>query len=206
MPTAEAGRSPDHQPGHDRRAPGFEMTGEVVLHRGQVITLTRATFSDPGGRPFERDVVRHPGAVAVVAVTDTDAVVLVHQYRPALDQWLLEVPAGTCDVTDEPGEATARRELAEEAGYAARELRLLTRCAITPGFCDEVSTLYLATGLTPVPVDRQGIEEHHMRVEAVPLSDFDALVDDGTVIDATTILGVGLARRHLAADRVNGRS
>jgi len=201
MPTAEVGRPPDHGPGHDRRAPGFEMTGEVVLHRGRVITLTRATFSDPRGKPFERDVVRHPGAVAVVAVTDADAVVLVHQYRPALDQWLLEVPAGTCDVADEPGEATARRELAEEAGYAARELHLLTRCAITPGFCDELSTVYLATGLTPVPVDRQGIEEHHMRIEAVPLSDFDALVDDGTVIDATTILGVGLALRHLAAHR-----
>jgi 8-oxo-dGTP pyrophosphatase MutT (NUDIX family) len=206
MPTAEVGRSsddqpdhqPDHEPDHRRRAPGFEMTGEVVLHRGRVVTLTRATFSDPRGKPFERDVVRHPGAVAVVAVTDADAVVLVHQYRPALDQWLLEVPAGTCDVTGEPGDATARRELAEEAGYAARELHLLTRCAITPGFCDELSTVYLATGLTPVPVDRQGIEEHHMRIEEVPLADFDALVDDGTVIDATTILGVGLARRRLA--------
>ena len=204
MPTAEVDRPPDHQPGHDRRAPGFEMSGEVVVHRGRVITLTRATFSDPSGRSFDRDIVRHPGAVAVVAVTDADAVVLVHQYRPALDRWLLEVPAGTCDVAGEPGEATARRELAEEAGYAARELRLLTRCAITPGFCDELSTVYLATGLSPVPVDRQGVEEHHMRVEAVPLSGFDALVDDGTVIDATTILGVGLARRHLAADRVTG--
>jgi len=204
MPTAEVDRSPDHQPGHDRRPPGFEMSGEVVVHQGRVITLTRATFSDPSGRSFDRDIVRHPGAVAVVAVTDADAVVLVHQYRPALDRWLLEVPAGTCDVAGEPGEATARRELAEEAGYAARELRLLTRCAITPGFCDELSTVYLATGLSPVPVDRQGVEEHHMRVEAVPLSGFDALVDDGTVIDATTILGVGLARRHLAADRVTG--
>jgi len=208
MPTAEVGRppdGPDHPPGHERQASGFEMTGETVLHRGRVITLTRATFSDPGGRPFERDVVRHPGAVAVVAVTDADAVVLVHQYRPALDQWLLEIPAGTCDITGEPGEATARRELAEEAGYAARQFRLLTRCAITPGFCDELSAVYLATGLSPVPVDRQGIEEHHMHIETVPLSAFDALVDDGSVIDATTIMGVGLALRHLAADRMTGR-
>jgi 8-oxo-dGTP pyrophosphatase MutT (NUDIX family) len=177
------------------------MTGEEVLHRGWVITLTKATFIDPDGTPFERDILRHPGAVAVVAITEEDEVVMVHQYRPALDQWLLEIPAGTCDVTGEPGEVTARRELAEEVGYAATALRPLTRCAITPGFCDELSTIYLATGLSRVPVDRQGTEERHMRIEAVPLTRFDAMVDDGTIIDATTILGVGLAQRHLAGRR-----
>jgi ADP-ribose pyrophosphatase len=177
------------------------MAGEQVLHRGWIISLTKATFVDPDGVSFERDVVRHPGAVAVVAVTDAAAVVMVHQYRPALDQWLLEIPAGTCDVDGEPDEVTARRELAEEAGYSAHSLSLLTRCAITPGFCDELSAIYLATGLGEVPVDRQGIEERYMRIEEVPLSRFDALVDDGTIIDASTILGVGLARRRLAAGR-----
>jgi 8-oxo-dGDP phosphatase len=177
------------------------MVGEEVLHRGWIISLTKATYLDPDGMSFERDVVRHPGAVAVVAVTDADAVVMVHQYRPALDQWLLEIPAGTCDVDGEPDEATARRELAEEVGYSARELRLLTRCAITPGFCDELSAIYLATGLGQVAVDRQGIEERYMEIEEVPLARFDALVDDGTIIDASTILGVGLAQRRLAAGR-----
>jgi 8-oxo-dGTP pyrophosphatase MutT (NUDIX family) len=177
------------------------MAGEEVVHRGWVITLTKATFVDPGGETFERDIVRHPGAVAVVAVTDEDAVVLVHQYRPALDRWILEIPAGTCDVAGEPDDVTARRELAEEVGYSAEHLRLLTRCAITPGFCDELSSIYLATGLTPVPLNRQGIEERYMQVTEVPLSRFDALVDDGTIIDASTIIGVGLAQRHLAGDR-----
>jgi ADP-ribose pyrophosphatase len=138
----------------------------------------------------------------VVAVTGEDAVVMVHQYRPALDRWLLEIPAGTCDVDGEPAQVTARRELAEEVGYSADDLQLLTRCAITPGFCDELSAVFLATGLGAVPLDRQGIEERFMRVEEVPLSRFDALVDDGTIIDATTILGVGLAQRRLAAGRV----
>ena len=172
-----------------------------MLHRGWAITLTKATFLDPDGEPFERDIVRHPGAVAVVAVTDADAVVMVHQYRPALDQWLLEIPAGTCDVKGEAGLVTAQRELAEEVGYAADELSLLTRCAITPGFCDELSSIYLGTGLSEVPVDRQGIEERYMRIEEVPLSRFGGLVDDGTIIDATTILGVCLAQRRLAAGR-----
>jgi 8-oxo-dGTP pyrophosphatase MutT (NUDIX family) len=123
----------------------------------------------------------------------------VHQYRPALDGWILEVPAGTCDVEGEPDDVTARRELAEEVGYAAAELDLLARCAVTPGFCDEFTSVYLATGLTPVPTDRQGIEERHMRVEPIPLARFDQLVDDGAIVDATTILGVGLARRRLDA-------
>ncbi len=171
----------------------------MVLHRGRFITVTRATFVDPDGHSFERDVVRHPGAVAMVAVTDNHAVLLVQQYRPAVDQWLLEVPAGTCDIEGEPGETTARRELAEEVGYAAGHLHLLTRCAITPGFCDEYSSVYLCTGLSPVPLDRQGTEERFMRVVEVPLDRFDGMVDDGTIVDATTILGVALARRHLSA-------
>jgi ADP-ribose pyrophosphatase len=193
-PTDEA--SPWSVPRAD--LPRFEPTGEEVIHRGWVLTLVEAGFVDPDGRPFQRDVVRHPGAVAVVAVTDRQSVVLVHQYRPAVDSWVLEVPAGTRDVADEEVADTARRELAEEAGYAATTLTLLTECLITPGFCDEVSSVYLATGLHPVPADRQGVEEGYLRVVEVPLDRFDQLVDDGTIVDATTILGVGLARRHLA--------
>ncbi len=181
--------------------PTFRSTGEQVVARGWVITLNRAGFLDPNGVAFERDVVRHPGAVAVVAVTDDASVVLVRQYRPALDRWILEIPAGTCDVVGEPDVDAARRELAEEVGYAADRLDLLTRTAMTPGFCDQISSVYLGTGLTPVPLGRQGIEEGYMRIEHVPLTRFDALVDDGTVIDATTILGVGLARRRLATLR-----
>jgi ADP-ribose pyrophosphatase len=163
--------------------------------------MVRATFVDPDGTPFERDIVRHPGAVAVVAVTDDDAVVLVRQYRPAVERWLYEIPAGTCDVAGEAPEVTAGRELAEETGRSAGALRLLTRCLNTPGFCDEVTTIYLATGLARVDDDRQGIEERFLTVEELPLDRFDDLVDDGTIVDAATILGVGLARRHLAAGR-----
>ena len=100
--------------------PRFEMTGEEVIHRGWAITVTLAHFTDPDGVAFDRDVIRHPGAVAVVAITDDDAVVLVQQYRGAVDRWLLELPAGTRDVEGEPAEVTANRELAEEVGYSAR--------------------------------------------------------------------------------------
>ena len=72
---------------------------------------------------------------------------------------------------------------------------------ITPGFCDEFTGIYLATGLRPVPDDRQGAEERFLEVVEVPLDRFDAMVDDGSVIDASTILGVGVARRRLGARR-----
>ncbi|MGD0393696.1 MAG: NUDIX hydrolase [Acidimicrobiales bacterium] len=185
----------------DAELPRFEMTGEEVLHRGWAITVTLAHFTDPDGVAFDRDVIRHPGAVAVVAITDDDTVVLAQQYRGAVDRWLLELPAGTCDVEGEPAEVTANRELAEEVGYSASKLTLLTRCAITPGFCDEYASIFLGTGLTPVPFDRQGIEEGFMQVVEVPLHRFDAMVDDGTIVDAATILGVGLARRRLGTGR-----
>ncbi len=169
------------------------------MHRGWAISLVRATFVDPEGSEFERDIVRHPGAVAVVAVTGRDTVLLVRQYRPAVDRWVLEIPAGTRDVEGEPEEVTATRELAEEVGRAAKRLELLTRCVITPGFCDEVATIYLATGLSLVAIDRRGIEERFMSTVEVALDEFDAMVDAGGIVDASTILGVGLARRRLAA-------
>jgi 8-oxo-dGTP pyrophosphatase MutT (NUDIX family) len=186
------------RPGSD---PAFSKTGETLIHQAWFISMVRATFVDPDGNQFEREIVRHPGAVAVVPVTDDESVLLVRQYRPAVDQWLYEIPAGTCDVKGEPLETTAHRELIEEIGHQAKELTELTRCLNTPGFCDEVTTIFLATGLTQVADNRQGIEEHYMTVEKIPLRDFDARVDDGTIVDAATILGVGLARRRLAATR-----
>lgn len=193
MPSAEAGRSPG------TGLPDFTPLREETVHQGWFIRVQRATFLDPDGVAFERDIVRHPGAVAVVAITDANAVVLCRQYRPAVNQWLLEIPAGTCDVDGEPFEETARRELAEEVGYSPERLDLLTRSVITPGFCDEFTSIYLATGLRVVPSDRQGVEERYMEVVEVPLDRFDAMVDDGSIIDASTILGVGLAVRRLAA-------
>jgi ADP-ribose pyrophosphatase len=198
---AEPAGAEDQPPWDPDDLPRFRQVSEEVVQKGWAITLTKTTVVDPDGETFERDVVRHPGAVAVVAITDDDTVVLVLQYRAAVDGWLLELPAGTCDVKGEAAIEAARRELAEEVGYAAPELTLLTRCAITPGFCDEFASIFLATGLTKVPVDRQGIEEGYMRIVEVPLRRFDSLVDDGTIVDAATILGVGLARRRLATGR-----
>ena len=194
MPSAEAGGlTPDGE------LPVFTPLHEETLHEGWFIRIQRATFRDPDGREFVRDIVRHPGAVAVVAVTAAGSVLLVRQYRAPVDAWLLEIPAGTRDVDGEPPEQTAVRELAEEVGVRADRIEPLVHMANTPGFCDELTWVYLATGLHEVPTDRQGAEERYMERVEIPLAEFDAMVDDGRIVDAQTILGVGLARRRLAA-------
>lgn len=181
-----------------RAAGGFRRLDERVVHRGHVVTTVTAAFAAPDGHRFERDIVRHPGAVAVVPVSEAGTVTLVRQYRAPVDRWVAEVPAGTRDVDGEDLEATARRELAEEVGLAAERLELLVRTLNTPGFCDEETAVYLATGLSPVADGRRGVEEEHLEVVEVALDAFDGLVDGGTIVDAVTILGVGLARRRLA--------
>ncbi|MED5221337.1 MAG: NUDIX hydrolase, partial [Actinomycetota bacterium] len=147
---------------------GFTRTNEEVLHVGHVITLARATFEGPAGEVMERDVVQHPGAVAVVAI-DGDDVVLVNQYRPVLERQMLELPAGKLDVPGEDRRTAARRELVEEAGYDAPALVELGSFHNSIGFCDEHTTIYLATELVPATPLAASIEEEYLTVERVPL-------------------------------------
>jgi 8-oxo-dGTP pyrophosphatase MutT (NUDIX family) len=179
---------------------GFRFLGETVRFRGWRIALTEARFAAPDGSEFVRDVVRHPGAVAVVAVTDEDEVLLVRQYRGPVDRELLEIPAGTRDVDGEPPLETARRELLEEVGVHAGRIRLLGTMLNSPGFCDEETHLFLATDLTAGASARHGVEEEHMAVVPVALSDVDSLVARSELVDGQTILGLLMARAVLARD------
>jgi 8-oxo-dGTP pyrophosphatase MutT (NUDIX family) len=176
----------------------FRPLGEEVRVEGWRISFVQATYAAPDGTVFTRDVIRHPGAVAVVPVTDAGSVLLVRQYRGALDRELLEIPAGTRDVDGEPPEETARRELTEEVGVVATDMRLLATMANSPGFCDELTLLYLATGLRTGHIERHGEEESYMEVVEIDFADVDAMVASGELIDAQTILGLLLARQALA--------
>ena len=108
------------------------------------------------------------------------------------------MPAGLRDVDGEPPEVTARRELVEEAGLQAERVEHLVTFHNSPGFTDEAVVLYVATGLSPVPDDRQGIEEQHMAVERVPLGTALAMVDDGRITDAKTVIGLQAVARRVA--------
>ncbi len=174
----------------------FTKVGDAEVHRGFRFTVNRVRYRAADGTEFDRDVVRHPGAVAVVPLHADGSVTLVRQFRAALDGDLLELPAGLRDVEGEPDLRTAERELIEEAGLAADHLEPLVTFHNSPGFCDETVGVFLATGLHDVADDRQGIEELHMTIERVPLDDALAMIADGRITDAKTIIGLTLTARR----------
>lgn len=178
---------------------GFQKVHEDIVFRGHLISVAKGTFQDPSGQRFERDLVHHPGAVSVVPVfEDKRTVLLVRQYRAAVDRVLLEIPAGKRDVDGEDPEVTAARELEEEVGLRAGRLRKLAEFFNSPGFCDEHSFVYMATGLEGAEVSAQGVEEEHMTVEEVALDDVASLIASGDLVDAKSIIGLALAREALA--------
>jgi ADP-ribose pyrophosphatase len=180
--------------------PSFRKIREEELLRAWLFKVHKVYVEDPNGAPFDRFVIRHPGAVAIVPLHDDGHVTLVRQYRAPVDAMVLEIPAGTCD-RKESLEDTAHRELAEECGLAAASLEVLLGTWNTPGVSDQETWLYLATGLTEVEARPDGIEEGFMTIEKVHLDDIDALVADGTIKDESTVLGLYMAR-----DRFRGRA
>jgi ADP-ribose pyrophosphatase len=179
--------------------PGFRRVSEEELLRAWLFRVDRLHLLDPEGNEFERVVVHHPGAVTVVPAHDDGTVTLVRQYRAAVDAMVLEVPAGTRDQEGESAEATARRELAEEAGLEAAHWEPLIETWNTPGVSDQHTTIFLATGLSECESKPDGVEEGYLEVERVRLADLDALVVAGTLKDETTVLGLYMARARLAA-------
>ena len=178
---------------------GFAKRTERVVYRGHVVTVAESTFVGPEGEEFQRDVVRHPGAVSVVPVLDDgETVVLVRQYRTAIEGDLLEIPAGKLDVDGEAPEAAAARELEEEVGYRAGRLERLAEFYNSPGFCDEHSVVFVAFDLEACPSSAQGVEERHLAIEHVALPDVPAMVADGRLVDAKTIIGLTLTRERLS--------
>lgn len=171
----------------------FTKVADTQIHQGFRFTVNRVRYRTADGTEFDREIVRHPGAVAVVPLHDDGTVTLVRQFRAALDTDLLELPAGLRDVAGEPDLRTAERELIEEAGLAADHLEVLVNFHNSPGFCDESVGVFLATGLHQVADDRQGIEEQHMTIERLPLDHALTMIGDGRITDAKTIIGLTLA-------------
>lgn len=180
-------------------APRFRHLGDRRVHQGHIWHVAVGTFESPDGELFERDIVRSPGAVAVVPVLfdgDVPVVVFVRQYRPVFDRYVLEIPAGMRDVADEPVEVTATRELTEETGYVAGRLDYLSQFYPSAGMTDSVLHLYLATDLTEADRDVHGPEETHMEVVRIPLADAVAQVVADEIHDAKTVIGLLLVDRR----------
>jgi ADP-ribose diphosphatase len=179
--------------------PGFRVIGSEVVAEAGFLTLTEERIQGPDDAEFARTVVRHPGAVVVVPVIGDEAL-LVRQFRAAVGNDLLEVPAGKRDVDGELPEETARRELEEEIGHRPGRLVKLAEFYNTPGFCDEYTHLFLALDLEDLGGNRaEGPEERAMTMERVPLARVEELISSGELCDAKSIIGLLLARRFIDA-------
>jgi ADP-ribose pyrophosphatase len=180
----------------------YELLASEPVYEGHVLTLVKDTVGMPDGGSSVREVVRHPGAVAVVALDDEDRVVLLRQYRHPVGGYLWELPAGLRDADGEPPLATAQRELAEEVQLAAERWSLLTTTYSTPGFCDEMVLVYLAEGLSDADPPEGFTVEHEeldMQIERVPLADAVQRVYDGDIRNSAAVIGLLAAAQHLAA-------
>ncbi len=172
----------------------IEVVERRGVFKGRVVDLSVERVRLPNGNVCELELIRHPGASAVVPVDDAGRVLLVRQYRHATRGFVLEVPAGKLDPGESP-ETCALREVEEETGHRPRDLAALGWIWTTPGFTDERIWLFLATGLTPTRQDLQ--HDEVLTVERLPLADAVARAESGDIVDAKSVCALLRAARHL---------
>ncbi len=151
------------------------------------MTLNLETVTLPNGLSVELEVVRHPGAAAIVPLKDEETVILIRQYRLAAGGYIFEIPAGKLHPEEDPAHC-ATRELEEEIGYRAGRLNKIATFFTAPGFTDEVMHLYVARDLTRGVQALDGDEV--LEVVEMPLEKAMAHIQDGTIRDAKTIIGL----------------
>ena len=183
----------------------MELT-ERTLHsktvfEGRIITVQVDEARLPDGKTAGREVVRHPGGVVVVAVTDDGQVYLERQFRTALGCVITELPAGKREPGEDP-DLTARRELKEETGLVAQRWEKLGEIITTPGFSDETLHIYLATGLAQQATERD--EDEFIELFTLPLETAYQEAMNGALPDAKTIAGLAMAHARWTAEHTKG--
>lgn len=171
----------------------FETTSSRILHQGNIFALRVDNVRMPGDSTAKREVVEHYGAVAVVAmdsVSPAGNILMIYQYRHPFGRRLWELPAGLLDAGGEAPQLTAARELAEEAGLAARDWQVLVDLDTTPGFSDESVRVYLATGLTEVGRPAAHDEEADITLRWYPIAEAVGLVFSGEIVNSIAVAGI----------------
>ena len=158
-----------------------------LIYDGQIVKLRVDIVSMPGGRETRREIVEHSDCVAIVAIDANDNVLLVNQFRKAVEKELLEIPAGGIDPAEDPVTAV-RREMREETGYLPQKVERLGGFYPTPGYCTEYLHLYLATDLTPSQLFAEDTES--IKLVRVPISQVPSLIASGKICDAKSIAGL----------------
>jgi ADP-ribose pyrophosphatase len=157
------------------------------IYTGRVITLNIDTVTLPNGVTVDLEMVRHPGAAAVVPLKEDGKVILIRQFRHAAGGFIYEIPAGKLHQGEDPT-VCAGRELEEEVGYRASQLDLLSSIFTAPGFTDEVIHIYKATELTP---GRQQLDRDEvLEVIEMPLQEAIRMIETGAIRDAKSIVGL----------------
>lgn len=159
----------------------------TCLHQGKIITLVKEKVQYEDGQDKIFDVILHPGAVAMIPIDQEGNLILVKQWRRAAKQILLELPAGTLEVNEQPAQC-AQRELQEEIGYRANQLIPLGGFFTAPGFCNEYIYLYLAKDLNHSALI--GDDSDQIDLEILPLQKALDFINEGKIIDAKTIAGI----------------
>ncbi len=169
----------------------FPVESTKDVHVGRVMALRSDEVVMPGGRVATREILEHPGAVAIAALDVDDRLMMIHQYRHPVRRRLWELPAGLLDVAGEDPVEAAKRELAEEAGLAATEWSVLLDVVPSPGFSDESVRVYCARGVTEVGrPNLSDDEEADLSVRWVTLSGAVRMVLAGTIVNAVTVAAV----------------
>jgi 8-oxo-dGDP phosphatase len=184
----------------------WPVVSSAELLRSRLVTVRSDEVRTPDNHVAERDVVLHPGAVAVLALDDADRILMIRQYRHAVGRLLWEIPAGLRDVAGEKPWVTAQRELVEEAGYRARDWRVLADYFSSPGFSTERLRIFLARGLELVPAAERHFvprdEEAHLLLDWLPLDEAVGKVFAGELHNGPAVLAVmaGYAARSEGYD------
>lgn len=166
-----------------------------MVYKGRIVNLRIDNVELPDGKTAKREVVEHGGAVAVVPLDEKNEILMVRQYRYPVGKVLLEVPAGMVEEGEAP-EVCAARELAEETGCEARELKLLFSFYSTPGFTTEKLYVFLARGLKCMK--NHPDEDEFIELSRVPLDRALEMVDSGEICDAKSIIGILAAKRAIS--------
>jgi ADP-ribose pyrophosphatase len=168
-----------------------------TLYHGRIIDLIIEEVENPPGNIRKREIISHPGGSVVIPLLENGDIILVRQYRYPLKKFILEVPAGKLEPNEDPLEA-AKRELQEETGYTAEKYEKLTAMFTTPGFCNEVLHIYLATKLQKSEQGQNLDEgEQSLTVEHLPLTTVVEMIESGEITDSKTIAGILLTERKL---------
>jgi 8-oxo-dGDP phosphatase len=184
----------------------WPVVSSAELARSRLVTVRSDMVRTPENNVTERDVVLHPGAVAVLALDDADRILMIRQYRHPVGRLLWEIPAGLRDVPGEESWVTAPRELMEEAGYRAKDWRVLADYYSSPGFSTERLRIFLARGLEPVPAAERHFvprdEEAHLVVDWLPLDEAVGKVFAGELHNGPAVLAImaGYAARSEGYD------